>query len=70
MVNEIILQLVDEMVKPEEITLENTVEDTIELEDDTIIGAAEDGDDIIELIDRGEGIGYRDPEDFTDQVYV
>lgn len=66
MVNEMILQLVEEMVNPDEIALDEQVEDIIELEDDTLLGAAEVDDELIEFIANGGRLGYDDPIDFTD----
>ena len=67
-VNQIMLELVEEMVKPEEIALDNKVEDAIEAEDDVTFGTAESDDDIIEFIANGGKLGYEDPIDFSDEV--
>ena len=64
--NEYMLELLEEMVKPDEMALDNQLEDTIESEDDIVFGTAETDDEIIMFIDNGERIGYVDPVDFTD----
>ena len=67
-VNECILELIEEMVKPDEIALCNKVEDAIDAEDDVMFGIAEIDDDLIDFINRGTGLGYEDPIDFSDDV--
>ena len=63
--NEYMMELLEEMVKPEEIALDGQVEDAIEAEDDVLFGTAEDDDDVIEFIDNG-GLGYEHAIDFSD----
>lgn len=65
--NEYMMELIEEMISPEEIALSDTVEDAIEAEDDIMFGTAEDDDDVIEFIDNG-GLGYEDPVDFSVDV--
>ena len=64
-INEYMMELIEEMVNPQEIALEGTVEDAIDDEDDVLFGTAEDDDDIIEFIDNG-GLGYEEPINFAD----
>ena len=66
MVNEMMLQLVEEMVNPEEIVLDEQIEEAVELEEDTIAGTDDLDDEIICRIDNGDRVGYEDPIDFTD----
>lgn len=68
MVNEMMLQLVEEMVDPEEIALSEQIEEAVELEEDTIVGTDELDDEIICRIDNGDRVGYEDPIDFSDDV--
>ena len=63
--NEYMMELLEEMVKPEEIALDGQVEDAIEAEDDVLFGTAEEDDDVIEFIDNG-GLGYEHAIDFSD----
>lgn len=63
--NEFMIELLEEMVNPEEIALEGTVEDAIEAEDDVLFGTAEVDDDVIDFINNG-GLGYESPIDFSD----
>lgn len=65
--NEYMMELIEEMVNPEEIALNDTVEDAIDDEDDVLFGTAEDDDDVIEFIDNG-GLGYENPVDFSMDV--
>ena len=60
MVNEYMLELVEEMVKPSEMALDNQVEDQIEDEYNTVCGENESDDDLIDFIDNG-GLGYENP---------
>lgn len=60
MVNEYMLELVEEMVKPSEMALDNQVEDQIEDEYSTVCGENEKDDDLIDFIDNG-GLGYENP---------
>jgi len=60
MVNEYMLELVEEMVKPSEMALINQVEDEIEAEDDILFGEAEKEDDMIDFVANG-GLGYENP---------
>lgn len=67
MINEYIMELVEEMTNPTEMALNDTVEDTIEAEDDIMFGTAEDDDDVIQFIDDG-GLGYENPVNFSMDV--
>lgn len=64
--NELMMQLIEEEVNPEEIFLEDIVEEAVEAEEETIFGSAEIDDDVIEFINSGMKLGYNDPIDFTD----
>ena len=64
-INEYMMELIEEMVNPQEIALEGTVEDASDDEDDVLFGTAEDDDEIIEFIDNG-GLGYEHAIDFSD----
>lgn len=64
-INEYMMELLEEMVKPCEMALEDQVEDAIAAEDDVLYGNAEDGDDIIEIVASG-GIG--NPVNFSYDV--
>ena len=64
-INEYMMELIEEMVNPQEIALEGAVEDAIDDEDDVLFGTAEDDDEIIEFIDNG-GLGYEEPINFAD----
>lgn len=66
-INEYMMELLEEMVKPGDMALENQVEDAITAEDDVRYGTAEYDDDIIEFIDNG-GLGYENPVNFSYDV--
>lgn len=65
--NEYMMELIEEMVNPTEMALNDVVEDAIEAEDDILFGTAEDDDEVIEFIDHG-GLGYENPVDFSMDV--
>lgn len=64
--NEILMQLIEEETNPDEMFLEDIVEEAVEAEEETIFGAAEIDDEVIEFINSGMRLGYNDPIDFTD----
>lgn len=66
-INEYMMELLEEMVSPCEMVLDNQIEDAIEAEDDVRFGTAEIDDEIIEFINNG-GLGYENPVDFSYDV--
>lgn len=66
MINEMIMQLVEEETNPEELFLEDIVEEALDLEDDVIFGDIDIEDELIERINAGIRIGCDDAIDFTD----
>ena len=66
-INEYMMELLEEMVNPDEIALNIQVENAINEQDDALFGIAELDDDLIEWIDSGEKFGYEDPVDFSEE---
>lgn len=64
--NEIMLELAEELVDPAEAVLDDQVEDTIETEEDIMIGIGDDDDDVIDFISSGKRFENSDPVDYTD----
>lgn len=64
--SEVMLELAEEMVNPDEAILDDQIEDTIETEKDALAGVGEDDDDVIEFIANGNRLTNADPIDFTD----
>lgn len=64
--NEIMLELAEELVDPAEVVLDDQVEDTIETEEDIMIGIGDDDDDVIDFISSGKRFENSDPVDYTD----
>ena len=64
--NEIMLELAEELVDPAEAVLDDQVEDTIETEEDIMIGIGDDDDDVIDFISTGKRFENSDPVDYTD----
>lgn len=64
--NEIMLELAEELVDPAEAVLDDQVEDTIETEEDIMIGIGDDDDDVIDFISSGKRFENSDPADYTD----
>lgn len=64
-INEMMLELIDELTDPGEITLDEDIEDIIDDEIDVIFGTAEEDDDIINFVDSGGRMGYENPIDFS-----
>ena len=65
-ISEVMLELAEEMVKPDEAVLDDQKEDTIETEQDALAGVGEDDDDVIDFIAKGNRFCNSDPVDFTD----
>ncbi len=65
-IDNMILELIDEDNKPEELYLDDIVEEAAEQELDTVSGYAEKDDDLIDFIDHGGRMGYKDPVNFID----
>ena len=66
MINELILELVDELVDPAEAVLDDQVKDTLEDEEDIMLGIGDDDDSVIDFIASGKRLANSDPVDFTD----
>lgn len=66
MINDIILELCDELVDPTEAVLDDQIEETMEDEEDIMIGVGDDDDRLIEFIADGKRLENSDPVDFTD----
>lgn len=66
MLSEIMLELSEELVDPEEAYLDDQLEETLDNEEDVMLGIGEDDDDVIEYIDKGNRMEHSDPIDFTD----
>lgn len=66
MISNIVLELAEELVSPDEAVLDNQVEEAIESEQETLLGIGEFDDDIIEFIEKGKRFYNSDPIDFTD----
>lgn len=66
MINDIILELCDELVDPTEAVLDDQIEETMEDEEDIMIGIGDDDDRLIEFIADGKRLENSDPVDFTD----
>lgn len=64
--NEIMLELAEELVDPAEAVLDDQVEDTIETEEDIMIGIGDDDDAVIDFISSGKRFENSDPVDYTD----
>lgn len=64
--NEIMLELAEELVDPAEAVLDDQMEDTIETEEDIMIGIGDDDDDVIDFISSGKRFENSDPIDYTD----
>ena len=64
--SEVMLELAEEMVNPDEAILDDQIEDTIETEKDALAGVGEHDDDVIEFIANGHRLTNADPIDFTD----
>lgn len=64
--NEIMLELAEELVDPTEAVLDDQMEDTIETEEDIMIGIGDDDDDVIDFISSGKRFENSDPIDYTD----
>lgn len=65
-VSEIVLELAEEMVDPSEAILDDQIEETLDTEEDIMIGVGEDDDEVINFIASGKRITNADPVDFTD----
>lgn len=65
-VSEIVLELAEEMVDPSEAVLDDQIEETLDTEEDIMIGVGEDDDEVINFIASGKRITNADPVDFTD----
>lgn len=65
-VNRIMLELAEEMVNPDEAVLDDQIEDTIDTENDVLLGISDNDDAVIEFIAKGNRIANSDPVDFTD----
>lgn len=66
MVSDIILELMDELVDPSEAILDDQIEETLEDEEDIILGIGDNDDRVIEFIASGSRLTNSDPVDFTD----
>lgn len=64
--NELIMQLIEEETLPEEMFLENIVEEAVDAEQSAISQEDDFEDELIERINAGMRMGYRDAVDFTD----
>lgn len=64
--NELIMELAEELVDPAEAVLDDQMEETLENEEDAMLGVGEDDDDVIEFIDRGKRMANADPNEYTD----
>ena len=60
-INEMMFELIEELTQPDEIALDHNVEETIDAEMDTVLGASEEDDELIEFINKGGRMGYDDP---------
>ena len=66
MISDIILELMDELVDPSEAILDDQIEETLEDEEDIILGIGDNEDRVIEFIAGGNRLTNSDPVDFTD----
>ena len=64
--NEIMMQLIEEETNPEEMFLEDIVEEAVIAEQDAIAQVDEFEDELIERIEAGLRMGYKDAVDLSD----
>ena len=63
---EIMLELSEELVDPAEAVLDDQMEETLEDEQDIMLGIGDDDDSVIDFINSGNRLVNTDPVDFTD----
>lgn len=64
--NEIMLELSEELIDPVEAILDDQMEETLENEEDILLGVGDDDDDVIDFINSGKRMKNSDPNDYTD----
>lgn len=64
--NEVMMQLIEEETNPEEMFLEDIVEEAVIAEQDAIAQVDEFEDELIERIEAGLRMGYKDAVDLSD----